>query len=116
MDSDVAPERGPSLFITLESLYMEIMTGKKDDVCAESISPYCCYLDLLRYRSVGEWRIVEEILSPTKQKERGRRGSLHDGRAGGHARSTRASDPGAVSTSCTTIFPPCKDYVHRTQG
>ena len=26
---------------------------------------------------------MEEILSPTKQKERGRRGSLHDGRAGG---------------------------------
>ena len=79
MDSDVAPERGPSLFITLESLHMDIMTGKKDDVCSESITPYCRYLDLLRYTSVGEWRIVEEILSPTKQKERGRRGSLHDG-------------------------------------
>ena len=38
---------------------------------------------LSRPSITGEWKIVEEILSPTKQKERGRRGSLHDGRPRG---------------------------------
>ena len=27
VDTDVTPERGPSVFITLESIYMEMMTG-----------------------------------------------------------------------------------------
>ena len=37
----------------------------------------------IRPNITREWGIVEEILSPTKQKERGRRGSLHDGRPRG---------------------------------
>ena len=38
---------------------------------------------LIRPNITREWGIVEEILSPTKQKERGRRGPLHDGRPRG---------------------------------
>ena len=49
MDSDVAPERGLSLFITFSSLYMEMVKWSKDDLYPRSMSPYCCCLNLLRF-------------------------------------------------------------------